>query len=194
MLAATTDAFFCTPYPTTTTSSSWVAASCNTTLIIFRLFTASSREANPMYIDELSAWKDTTPEHRGEDYQSFKKEKAEQILRFIRGHGINLSENLIKLRDKNGTTIIIVSHSMENTAKISDKIMVMNVGKCEMFGTPKEIFSQEERLSELSLGIPQITRIMKSLKQRGCTVRDDILTVNEAFVELISLLSRRENL
>ena len=74
------------------------------------------------------------------------------------------------------------------------KIMVMNVGKCEMFGTPKEIFSQEERLSELSLGIPQITRIMKSLKQRGCTVRDDILTVNEAFVELISLLSRRENL
>ena len=72
--------------------------------------------------------------------------------------------------------------------------MVLNAGKCEMFGTPKEIFSQEERLSELSLGIPQITRIMKSLKQRGCAVRDDILTVNEAFVELISLLSRRENL
>ena len=67
------------------------------------------------------------------------------------GSGRNLIENLIKLRDKNGTTIIIVSHSMENTAKISDKIMVMNVGKCEMFGTPKEIFSQEERLSELSL-------------------------------------------
>lgn len=110
------------------------------------------------------------------------------------GSGRNLIENLIKLRDKNGTTIIIVSHSMENTAKISDKIMVMNAGKCEMFGTPKEIFSQEERLSELSLGIPQITRIMKSLKQRGCAVRDDILTVNEAFVELISLLSRRENL
>ena len=110
------------------------------------------------------------------------------------GGGRNLIENLIKLRDKNGTTIIIVSHSMENTAKISDKIMVMNAGKCEMFGTPKEIFSQEERLSELSLGIPQITRIMKSLKQRGCAVRDDILTVNEAFVELISLLSRRENL
>ena len=110
------------------------------------------------------------------------------------GSGRNLIDNLIKLRDKNGTTIIIVSHSMENTAKISDKIMVMNVGKCEMFGMPKEIFSQEERLSELSLGIPQITRIMKSLKQRGCAVRDDILTVNEAFVELISLLSRRENL
>lgn len=110
------------------------------------------------------------------------------------GSGRNLIENLIKLRDKNGTTIIIVSHSMENTAKISDKIMVMNAGKCEMFGTPKEIFSQEERLSELSLGIPQITRIMKSLKQRGCAVRDDILTVNEVFVELISLLSRRENL
>ena len=65
----------------------------------------------PMYIDELSAWKDTTPEHRGEDYQSFKKEKAEQILRFIRGHGIDLSENIeemytttpLSYRDYTGT-------------------------------------------------------------------------------------------
>ena len=65
----------------------------------------------PMYIDELSAWKDTTPEHRGGDYQSFKKEKAEQILRFIRGHGIDLSENIeemytttpLSYRDYTGT-------------------------------------------------------------------------------------------
>ena len=65
----------------------------------------------PMYIDELSAWKDTTPEHRGEDYQSFKKEKAKQILRFIRGHGIDLSENIeemyattpLSYRDYTGT-------------------------------------------------------------------------------------------
>ena len=83
---------------------------------------------------------------------------------------------------------------MENTARISDKIMVMNAGRCEIFGTPKEIFSQEKRLSELSLGIPQITRIMKSLKQRGCAVRDDILTVDEAVAELVSLLSKGESL
>lgn len=110
------------------------------------------------------------------------------------GSGRSLIENLIKLRYKKGTTIIIVSHSMENTAKISDKIMVMNGGKCEMFGTPKEIFSQEERLLELSLGIPQITYIMKRLKKKGCAVRDDILTVDEAVVELVSLLSKEENL
>lgn len=110
------------------------------------------------------------------------------------GSGRSLIENLIKLRYKKGTTIIIVSHSMENTAKISDKIMVMNGGKCEMFGTPKEIFSQEERLLELSLGIPQITYIMKRLKKKGCAVRDDILTVDEAVVELVSLLSKGKNL
>ncbi len=110
------------------------------------------------------------------------------------GSGRSLIENLIKLRYEKGTTIIIVSHSMENTAKISDKIMVMNGGKCEMFGTPKEIFSQEERLLELSLGIPQITHIMKRLKKKGCAVRDDILTVDEAVVELVSLLSKGENL
>lgn len=106
------------------------------------------------------------------------------------GSGRNLMENLIKLRDEKGTTMLIVSHSMEDTARISDKIMVMSVGKCKMLGTPREIFSQEEKLSELSLGIPQITRIMKRLKQKGCAVRDDVLTVDGAVGELMSLLSK----
>ena len=51
----------------------------------------------PMYMDELSAWKDSSPEHRGEGYQFFKKEKAEQILRFLRRHGFDFSENIEEL-------------------------------------------------------------------------------------------------
>ena len=42
----------------------------------------------PMYMDELSAWKDTTPEHRGESYRSFKQEKTKQLLRFIRSYNV----------------------------------------------------------------------------------------------------------
>lgn len=106
------------------------------------------------------------------------------------GSGRRLLENLIKLRAKNGTSIIIVSHSMEDTAQISDKIIVMDSGKSVMFGTPKEIFSQEEKLLELSLDIPQITRIMKQLKQNNFPVHDNILTVDEAVSELISVISR----
>ena len=65
----------------------------------------------PMYMNELSAWKDTTPEHRGESYRSFKKEKTEQLLRFIRSHGIDFSDNIeeihtttpLSYRDYTGT-------------------------------------------------------------------------------------------
>ena len=65
----------------------------------------------PMYMDELSAWKDTTPEHRGESYRSFKQEKTEQLLRFIRSHGIDFSDNIeeihtttpLSYRDYTGT-------------------------------------------------------------------------------------------
>lgn len=106
------------------------------------------------------------------------------------GSGMSLIENLIKLRDEKGTTIIIVSHNMEDTARISDKIMVMSKGENLMFGTPKEIFSQDKRLSELSLDIPQISRIMKKLKQNGYAVCDDIFTVDDAVDELIGLLSK----
>lgn len=65
----------------------------------------------PMYIDELSAWKDTSPERRGDDYRNFKQEKAQQILRFIREHGIDFSDNIeeihtttpLSYRDYTGT-------------------------------------------------------------------------------------------
>ena len=65
----------------------------------------------PMYMDELSAWKDTTPEHRGESYRSFKQEKTKQLLRFIRSHGIDFSDNIeeihtttpLSYRDYTGT-------------------------------------------------------------------------------------------
>lgn len=51
----------------------------------------------PMYMDELSAWKDTTPEHRGESYRIFKQEKVQQILHFIRRHGIDFSDNIAEI-------------------------------------------------------------------------------------------------
>lgn len=108
------------------------------------------------------------------------------------GSGKCLLDNLTELRNTKGTTIVIVSHSMEDAARVSDKIMVMSHGKCVMFGNPKEVFAQDKKLSELSLGIPQITRIMKKLKSSGCDIRDDVLTVDEAVAEIISVLSRGE--
>lgn len=106
------------------------------------------------------------------------------------GSGRLLLDNLIQLRSTMGTTVIIVSHSMEDAARISDKIMIMSDGKCVTYGTPREVFADDKRLTELSLGVPQITKIMKKLKSHGCNVRDNILTVDEAVSEILSLTSR----
>lgn len=101
-----------------------------------------------------------------------------------------LLDNLILLRKTNNTAIIIVSHNMEDTAAISDKVMVMSEGKAVMFGTPRDVFYDDKRLLELSLEIPQITKIIKHLKLNGCNIREDIFTVDEAVSEILHLLTR----
>ncbi len=87
-------------------------------------------------------------------------------------------------------TIIIVSHSMEDIAQTTDRIIVMNHGKLEMFDTPKKVFSQGEKLESMGLRVPEITRIMLELKKEGYDVPSGILTVEQAFVEIVNLLKK----
>ena len=87
-------------------------------------------------------------------------------------------------------TILIVSHSMEDIAQTTDRIIVMNHGKLEMFDTPKKVFSQVEKLESMGLRVPEITRIMLELKKEGYDVPSGILTVEQAFVEIVSLLKK----
>lgn len=87
-------------------------------------------------------------------------------------------------------TIIIVSHSMEDIAQTTDRIIVMNHGKLEMFDTPKKVFSQVEKLESMGLRVPEITRIMLELKKEGYDVPSGVLTVEQAFVEIVSLLKK----
>ena len=98
-----------------------------------------------------------------------------------------------KLYEEEGITIILVSHSMEDIAKLVNRIIVMHKGKVAMEGKTREIFEQAEKLEELGLGIPQITSFMRAYKRKGNQVRDDILTVEEAKEELINYLRRKGN-
>ena len=91
-------------------------------------------------------------------------------------------------------TIIIVSHSMEDIAQTTDRIIVMNHGKLEMFDTPKKVFSQVEKLESMGLRVPEITRIMLELKKEGYDVPSGVLTVEQAFVEIVSLLKKEGKL
>ena len=87
-------------------------------------------------------------------------------------------------------TIFFVSHSMEDISRIADRVMVMNKGRLEMFDTPKNIFAQVEKIESMGLRVPQITKIMMMLRERGYDLTDGVLTVEQAFTEVVNLLKK----
>ncbi|MBQ7505348.1 MAG: energy-coupling factor transporter ATPase [Ruminococcus sp.] len=87
-------------------------------------------------------------------------------------------------------TIFFVSHSMEDISRIADRVMVMNKGRLEMLDTPKNIFAQVEKIESMGLRVPQITKIMMTLRERGYDITDGVLTVEQAFSEIINLLEK----
>jgi energy-coupling factor transport system ATP-binding protein len=89
-----------------------------------------------------------------------------------------------ELRDKEGATIILVSHNMEDVAQLADRIYVIVDGRSVHNGTPREIFSQPGLLRAQGLDVPQVTQVMHGLQDRGRQVRVDLLTVSEAEEEI----------
>ena len=90
------------------------------------------------------------------------------------------------LNDAEGITIVLITHYMEEIIH-ADKVFVMDKGKIAMEGTPREIFSQVERLKELRLDVPQVTLLAYELKKKGVKIPDGILTIEE-LVEVLRCL------
>ncbi|MBQ1544649.1 MAG: energy-coupling factor transporter ATPase [Clostridia bacterium] len=105
----------------------------------------------------------------------------DQILELIRSY-----------REQTGSTVLLVSHSMEDVAKIATKVMVINNKNVEMFGTVEEIFEHAGRLIEIGLDVPQITKVFLGLKERGLPVRTDIYTVQQGREELNRLREMKQ--
>lgn len=82
------------------------------------------------------------------------------------------------LNQVEGVTAILITHYMEEII-YADKVFVMDSGKIAMEGTPREIFSQVERLKELRLDVPQVTLLAYELKKKGLRLPNGILTVEE---------------
>ncbi len=99
-----------------------------------------------------------------------------------------------KLHEKRGITIILVSHSMEDVAKLADRLIVMEKGRVAMTGTPKEVFARVEELEKIGLAAPQISYVLAELKQKGYDLPNDIYTVEEAVKALYTLLKGEEKL
>jgi energy-coupling factor transport system ATP-binding protein len=95
----------------------------------------------------------------------------------------------LHLREK--ITVIIVSHSMEDMAKIAERLIVMNKGTIVLDGTPKEVFRHIDLLEEIGLAVPQISYLIRSLVDHGFNIDSSIITVEEAKESLIKIINKK---
>ncbi len=95
-----------------------------------------------------------------------------------------------ELHQKRGITVVLVSHSMEDVAKLADRLIVMHKGKVAMTGTPKEVFAHGEELEKMGLAIPQISYVLAQLRKKGYSLPDDIYTVEEAVKALYAFIKK----
>ena len=86
---------------------------------------------------------------------------------------------------REGLTVILVSHSMEDVAKYADRIIAVNSGKVAFDGTPKEVFRHYKELERMGLSAPQITYVMQAMKELELDVDTDVSTVEEAKEEIL---------
>lgn len=98
-----------------------------------------------------------------------------------------------ELHEKQGMTIILVSHSMEDVARYVSRLIVMNHGEKVFDGTPKEVFRHYKELEEIGLAAPQITYVVHALRERGIPVPEDVTTVEEARDEILKLWKKEES-
>lgn len=101
-----------------------------------------------------------------------------------------LLNQILSYHKERKNTVILVSHSMEDIARVADRILVMNKGNAEILAPKREVFAQGERLEKMGLRVPQITKITQLLQKKGIDLPDGILTVEEAFHSIMTLLKK----
>ncbi len=101
----------------------------------------------------------------------------EQILTMIQDY-----------RTRSGKTVLLVSHSMEDIARLADRVLVMRCGEVAMLDTVERVFARADELEEMGLTVPAVTKILLLLRQQGVDVGTDVYTVEQAVERLLPLL------
>ena len=104
------------------------------------------------------------------------------------GRDVLLSQ-LLSYHAQRHNTILLVSHSMEDVARVADRVLVMNESHLEMLDKTANVFAQDQRLEQIGLKVPQITKIMSILKSDGYPV-ETVLTMEQAVTQLLSLVNK----
>ena len=100
-------------------------------------------------------------------------------------------DQLKRIHEERGITIILVSHSMEDVAKYVGRIIVMNQGEAMYDGTPKEVFSHYKELEKIGLAAPQVTYIMNALADKGFHIGTEATTIEEATEEIFRAYQKK---
>ena len=95
-------------------------------------------------------------------------------------------QNICEYREKSGSTVILVSHSMDDVARIADRLVVFSQGSILMEGTPEEVFSHPDELTEVGLSVPEPTSIAMALREKGVDLGPAIYTTDQ----LVSAITR----
>ena len=95
-------------------------------------------------------------------------------------------QNICEYREKPGSTVILVSHSMDDVARIADRLVVFSQGSILMEGTPEEVFSHPDELTEVGLSVPEPTSIAMALREKGVDLGSAIYTTDQ----LVSAITR----
>ena len=98
-----------------------------------------------------------------------------------------IMENICSYREKTGATVIIVSHNMDDVARIAERIIVFSHGRIVMDGTAREVFSRAEELVEIGLDVPHATELALALKKRGLPLPEGIYTHEQLLSSLLEL-------
>lgn len=98
---------------------------------------------------------------------------------------------LAKWQRQTKKTVILVSHSMEDVAKLAEEILVLSDGRLVMAGDTKSIFARGEELQQVGLDVPQVTALMMELKRKGWDVPTDVISVQQAYESIAELLRRK---
>ncbi|MBK1812532.1 energy-coupling factor transporter ATPase [Clostridium sp. YIM B02505] len=101
-------------------------------------------------------------------------------------------EQINILHKEYNMTIILVSHSMEDVAKLADRVIVMNKGKSILDGIPSEIFNKIDVLEEVGLAAPQVTYLVRELRNRGFNISSSVFTVEQAKQELLQYIKNNK--
>lgn len=102
-------------------------------------------------------------------------------------------EMVRRYRKTYNATVIIISHNMEDMASLADKLLVLNNGELCMFDTVYNVFSRGEELKKIGLGVPMVTKVLETIKEKSPGIGTDIFTVDEAVKYLCEVAAGDKN-